>query len=121
VKLCTEKGLNFGPAIGISIMKMLQLTKRCQEISEPKLITEIEHPPYSSDLAPNDLCFQKQSALKGQRFQDNEDIQKKYDGTESYSTTGDHKMFPTVAGSIVALSTYLLKECTSKVNPLSKL
>jgi histone-lysine N-methyltransferase SETMAR len=26
-----------------------------------KLITEIEHPPYSPDLAPGDFCFQKLS------------------------------------------------------------
>jgi hypothetical protein len=38
------------------------------------------------------------SALKGQRFQDTEDITEKCDdGTESYSTTGVPKMFPTVA------------------------
>jgi hypothetical protein len=41
-------------------------------------------------------CFQKQYALKGKGFQDSEDI-KKSDGTESYSTTGVPKMFPTVA------------------------
>jgi hypothetical protein len=38
------------------------------------------------------------SSLKGQRFQDIEDIQKTCDdGTESCSTTGVPKMFPTVA------------------------
>jgi hypothetical protein len=36
--------------------------------------------------------------LKGQRFQDTEDIQKKCDdSTQSYSTTRVPKMFPTVA------------------------
>jgi hypothetical protein len=36
----------------------------------------MEHPAYSPDLAPNDLwLFPKiNSALKGQRFQDTEDI-----------------------------------------------
>jgi histone-lysine N-methyltransferase SETMAR len=43
-----------------------------------KSITEVEHPPYSPYLAPNDFClFQKiKSASKGQRFQDTENIQK---------------------------------------------
>jgi hypothetical protein len=42
-----------------------------------KSITEIEHPPYFPDLAPNDFrTFRKiNSALKGRRFQDNEDFQ----------------------------------------------
>jgi len=43
-----------------------------------KSITEMEHPPYSPDLAPNDfwLLPKIKSALKGQRFQDNEDKKK---------------------------------------------
>jgi hypothetical protein len=46
-------------------------------------------------------CFQKKSALKGRRFQDIEDIQKKCDdGTEGGSTTGVPEMFPTVAASL---------------------
>jgi hypothetical protein len=41
-------------------------------------ITELEHPPYYPDLAPNDfLPFPEiKSALKGPRFWDVEDIQK---------------------------------------------
>jgi histone-lysine N-methyltransferase SETMAR len=44
----------------------------------PKSITEMEHPPSSPDLAPNDFwLFPKiKSALKGRRFQDIKDIQK---------------------------------------------
>jgi hypothetical protein len=38
--------------------------------------------------------------LKGQRFQDIEDIQKSDDGTERYSTTGIPEMFQTVAASL---------------------
>jgi hypothetical protein len=43
-----------------------------------KSITEMEHPPSSPDLAPNDFClFPKlKSALKGRRFQDIKDIKK---------------------------------------------
>jgi hypothetical protein len=55
--------------------------------------------------------------LKGRRFEDTEDIQKCDDGTESYSTTGVPKIFPTVAGSIVGL----FKGSASKLTPLSKL
>jgi histone-lysine N-methyltransferase SETMAR len=41
-------------------------------------ITKMEHPPYSPDLASNDLwLFPKtKSGLKTQKFQGNEDIQK---------------------------------------------
>jgi histone-lysine N-methyltransferase SETMAR len=43
-----------------------------------KSITQMEHPPYSPDLASNDLwLFPKiKSTLKGRRFQDTEDIKK---------------------------------------------
>jgi len=43
-----------------------------------KLITEMEHPFYSPHLAPNVfwLFLTIKSALKGQTFQDTEDIQK---------------------------------------------
>jgi hypothetical protein len=43
-----------------------------------KLVTEIEHPPYPSDLAPSDFwVFPKiNSTLKGRKFQDIEDNQK---------------------------------------------
>jgi hypothetical protein len=40
------------------------------------------------------------SALKGRRFQDNEDIEKSDDATESYSTTGVPKMIPAVRASL---------------------
>jgi hypothetical protein len=68
-----------------------------------KFITEMEHLPSSPDLAPNDFwLFPKiKSALKRQRFQDTEDIQKKKcDDTESYSTTAVPKIFPIVATSL---------------------
>jgi hypothetical protein len=43
-----------------------------------KSFIDVEHPPHSHHLAPNDLwLFPKiKSALKGRRFQDTEDIQK---------------------------------------------
>jgi hypothetical protein len=39
----------------------------------------MEHPPHSPDLTPNDLWLfpNIKSALKGRRFPDTEDIQKK--------------------------------------------
>jgi hypothetical protein len=57
----------------------------------------MEHPPYSSDFAPNDFwLFPKiKSALKGQRFQDNEDIHRNV----TMALKGS-KMFPTVATSL---------------------
>jgi hypothetical protein len=59
----------------------------------------MDHPHHSPDLAPNDFwLFPKiKSALKGPRFQDNEDTKKCDDGTESYSTAEVTKIFPTVA------------------------
>jgi hypothetical protein len=63
-------------------------------------ITEMEHPPNSPYLASDDFWLfpEIKSALKGRRFQNIEDIQKKKrdDGTESCSTTAVPKMFPTV-------------------------
>jgi hypothetical protein len=72
-----------------------------------KRITEMEHSPYSPDLALNIFwLFPKiKSAIKGWRFPDIEDIpppqKKKNDNsTENYSTTGVPKMFPTVGASL---------------------
>jgi hypothetical protein len=53
-------------------------------------------------LALNDFWIfpEIKFALKGQRFQDIEDIEKCDYGTESYSTTGVSVMFPTVVASL---------------------
>jgi hypothetical protein len=67
-----------------------------------KSITKMEHPFCSPDLALKDFwLFPKiKSALKVQRFEDIEDIQKHDDGIESYSTTQVPKMFPRVVASL---------------------
>jgi hypothetical protein len=50
-----------------------------------KSFTEMEHPPLPPDLVPNDfwLFLKLKSALKGRRFQDTEDTQRK----ENVTTT----------------------------------
>jgi hypothetical protein len=68
-----------------------------------KPITEMEHRPYSSDLALSDLwLFPKiKSALKGWRFQDIENIQKNV--MTALKIMPQHrvpKIFPTVATSL---------------------
>jgi hypothetical protein len=69
--------------------------------------TEMEHPSYSPDLAPNDLwLFSKMtSAFKGRRFEDTADSppphqKKKWQRHETHFTTGVLKTFPTVASSL---------------------
>jgi len=42
-------------------MRALQQRAVCHAVQAQKLVTEIEHPSYSSDLAPNNFCFLKQS------------------------------------------------------------
>jgi hypothetical protein len=53
-------------------------------------------------LAPNDfwLSPEIQSTLKCEDFRTLKESKKKFDDTESYSTTGVPEMFPTVAASL---------------------
>jgi hypothetical protein len=53
-------------------------TLSVEQFLAQKSITEMEHPPCSLDLVPNDIwLFPKtKSALNGQRFQVTEDVQK---------------------------------------------
>jgi hypothetical protein len=81
-----------------------------------KSINEVEHLPSSPDLAPYDFWLLRKisSALKGRRFQDIEDTQKKKrdDITESSSTTGIPEMFPameTLLGQVQSCSRGVLR------------
>jgi hypothetical protein len=101
VKLCLEKGLNFGPTIGTAHHEKAAAHKALSvmQFLAQKSVSEVKHSPCSPDLATHDLwLFAKiKSALKGKRFQDTENIKKSDVHTESYSTTGVPKIFPTVA------------------------
>jgi hypothetical protein len=69
----------------------------------------MEHPPYFPDLAPNDFWLfpNINSALKkNEDFRILKTSKKCDDGTERYSTTGDPKMFPIVAVSLVSVHSY---------------
>jgi transposase len=77
-----------------------------KQFLDQKLITEMEHPPCSHDLAPNEFWpFPKiKFHFKKQRFQHIEDIQKTCNNnTESDSTTGVPKNVSN-SGSIIGLS-----------------
>jgi hypothetical protein len=83
-----------------------------------KLITKMEHPPYSPDIALNDFwLFPKiKSATKGRRLHP----EKCDSSTENYPTTGVPNMFND-SSSTVGLNAQLLKGSTLKVTLLSKL
>jgi len=67
-----------------------------------KSIIEMKHPPYSPDLAPNDFWLfpEIKSALKGQIFQDIEDIQETRWQHWKLFDNRSSKIVPTVAASL---------------------
>jgi hypothetical protein len=73
----------------------------CQAVSGPKIDrwngTPTLFPWFGTEWLVT--ISRSKSCLKGRRFQDTEAIKKPRDDTESYSTTGVSKMFPTVATS----------------------
>jgi hypothetical protein len=54
VKLCVEKCLNFDPTIGFSNIPAHK-TLSVKQFRAQKSITEMEHAPYSPDLARDDF------------------------------------------------------------------
>jgi hypothetical protein len=75
----------------------------CQAVSGQKTITEIQHPPYSPDLAPNNFwLFPKiKSALKERIFQDIKDIQNNVTtALKAVPQQELQKIFPTVTAPL---------------------
>jgi hypothetical protein len=97
-KLCIQKGLNCDPAIGFSIMTMLQLTGLCLSSSFwPKnwLLKLNTHSVFLIWLWITCGCFQNKVYLRGTKISGHwsHPVKKCDDGTESYSTTGVPKCF----------------------------
>jgi hypothetical protein len=66
MKLCAEKGLNFGQMILHHDNAPAQEALSVKQFLAQKLINEMEHPPYSPDLAPN--VSENKACLKGMKI-----------------------------------------------------
>jgi hypothetical protein len=111
MKLCVENCLNFGPVNGFStVTAPAHKELSVKQFLAEKSITEMEHSPYSPDLAPNYFWLfpETKPTLKGRNFQGTEDIQKRGGGR---NMTMAQKVIPrrefgnvSACGSIVGLS-----------------
>jgi hypothetical protein len=102
-RFALKKGLDFGPSTGFSSMTVFQITGAlCQAVSGTKIYywngTTTLLPWFGSEwliaVSKNKVCLKgtKMSRYWRHKICD--------DGTESYSTTGVPKLFPTVAASL---------------------